>query len=116
MTMLLVKYLLSAAVIVAVSEVAKHSDRTGALIASLPMVTIMALIWLHLEGAPSSKLANHAWYTFWYVLPTLPMFALFPLMIGRWGFWLSLILSAFLTAFLFAALGLLVKRFGVELW
>ena len=71
---IITKYLITAAVVVAVSEVAKRSDRLGALIASLPLVTLLALTWLYIEKQPAEKIANHAWYTFWYVVPTLPMF------------------------------------------
>lgn len=116
MAMLLVKYLVSAAVIVAVSEIARHSGRLGALLAALPLVTLMVLIWLHLEGQPASKLANHAWYTFWYVLPTLPMFALFPWLLQRWDFWIAMALSAALTIACFVLLAVLLRLWGIELW
>lgn len=116
MPMLVIKYLLSAAIIVLVSEVAKHSGRGGALLASLPVVTLMVLVWLYVDGQPTSKLANHAWYTFWYVLPTLPMFALFPWMLERWGFVLTMVVSALLTIACFVLLAMLVKRWGIELW
>ena len=66
---IITKFLLTAAVVVAVSEVAKRCDRLGALVAALPMVTILALIWMYLEGQSAEKLNNHAWYTFWYVVP-----------------------------------------------
>ena len=72
------KYFITAAVVVLVSEVAKRSDKLGGLIAALPMVTVLTLIWLYVENQPASKIANHAWYTFWYVVPTLPMFLVFP--------------------------------------
>jgi hypothetical protein len=78
MAWILTKYLVTAAVVVVVSEVAKRSDKLGAFIASLPLVTVMALIWLYFERQPEEKLANHAFYTFWYVIPTLPMFLVFP--------------------------------------
>jgi hypothetical protein len=116
MPMLIIKYLVSAAIIVAVSEVAKHSDRLGALIASLPVVTLMVLFWLYLDGQPSYKLANHSWYTFWYVLPTLPMFALFPVMLERWGFAVAMFLSGVITVACFVTLAMLVKRLGIDLW
>jgi len=38
----------------------------------------LTLIWLFLENHPTEKIANHAWFTFWYVVPTLPMFLIFP--------------------------------------
>jgi uncharacterized membrane protein (GlpM family) len=78
MLWLVTKYLITAAVVVLVSEVAKRSDRLGGLIAALPLVTVLALIWLQVERQPQVKIANHAWYTFWYVVPTLPMFLAFP--------------------------------------
>ena len=115
MLYLICKYLITAGVIVAVSETAKRSDQVGALIASLPLVTVLTLIWLHVEQQPMLKISNHAWYTFWYVLPTLPMFLLFPYVLPRLGFWLSLLVSIVLTAVLFALLTVIMRRFGVML-
>ncbi len=74
MAWLATKYLLTAAVVVLVSELARRSDKLGALVAALPLVTLLTLIWLHVEGQGEARVANHAWYTFWYVVPTLPMF------------------------------------------
>ena len=115
MSWILTKYLITAAVVVAVSEVAKRSDKLVALVAALPLVTILALIWLHLENQPQGKLANHAWYTFWYVLPTLPMFLVFPALLSRFGFWPALFVSSMITLGGFLAFALLVRRFGVDL-
>lgn len=86
---LILKYATTAAVVVIVSEVAKPSDKLGAFFAALPLVTFLSLIWLHVEKQPPAKISNHAWYTFWYVVPTLPMFLAFPLLLPRLGFWLS---------------------------
>jgi hypothetical protein len=112
---LVAKYLLTAAVVVLVSEVAKRSDRAGAVIASLPLVTVLTLIWLHVENQTTDKISRHAYYTFWYVLPTLPMFLLFPWLMERLGFWQSLAASAVVTAACFVAFALVMKRFGVGL-
>ena len=109
------KYLVTAAIIVLVSEVAKHLSKVGALIAALPTVTILVLIWLYLEGQPQQRLADHAWYTFWYVIPTLPMFLFFPAMLNRFGFWLALGGSALITLVCFGLLAMLVRNIGVEL-
>ena len=81
MAWIITKYFLTAAVVVLVSELAKRSDKLGGLVAALPMVTVLALIWLYVENQPAEKIANHAWYTFWYVIPTLPMFLAFPLLL-----------------------------------
>ena len=112
---LISKYLITAAVIVAVSELAKRSDRLGGFIAALPLVTFMALIWLYVDKQPQSKIANHAWYTFWYVVPTLPMFLVFPALLPRYGFWPSLLACVFITVCSFALFAVIVRRFGIEL-
>jgi hypothetical protein len=115
MKWLITKYLITAAVVVLVSEVAKRSDRFGGFVAALPMITLLTLVWLHLEQQPEAKLANHAWYTFWYVVPTLPMFLAFPCLLPRLGFWWTLVSSALITVACFGAFALVVKRFGITL-
>ena len=115
MPWIITKYLITAAVVVIVSEVAKRSDRAGALIASLPLVTLLALIWLHVEKQSTAKIANHAWYTFWYVVPTLPMFLAFPRLLARFGFWPALAISAVITVVCFALFALAGKPFGNKL-
>ena len=115
MAWLVTKYLITAAVVVLVSEVAKRSDRLGGLLAALPLVTVLALIWLYVERQPQTKIANHAWYTFWYVVPTLPMFLAFPLLLPRLGFWPTLLACVVITVVCFWLFALLVKRFGIEL-
>ena len=115
MSWILTKYFVTAAVVVAVSELAKRSDKLGALIAALPLVTVLALIWLYVEQQPQEKIANHAWYTFWYVLPTLPMFLAFPFLLPRIGFWPSLLASAVITVVSFGVFALVLRRFGIDL-
>ncbi|HNT28504.1 MAG TPA: DUF3147 family protein [bacterium] len=116
MMLLVVKYAATALVVVVVSEFAKRSDKLGALIASLPLVTIMVMFWLYAEKQGTEKVANHAYYTFWYVIPTLPMFLLMPWLLRRGtGFWAALGLSVLLTAACFVLTAFIAKRFGVEL-
>lgn len=62
---LIMKYLITAGVVVVVSEFAKRSDKLGGLIAALPLVTLLTLIWLSVEQQSSEKISNHAYYTFW---------------------------------------------------
>ena len=112
---IITKFLLTAAVVVLVSEVAKRSDKLGGFLAALPLITVLTLIWLYVERQPMEKIANHAWYTFWYVLPTLPMFLVFPRLLSRLGFWPTLLGCALLTVVLFGLLALLLRRFGIEL-
>lgn len=116
MQYLIVKYLITAGVVVMVSELAKRSDKLGALVAALPIVTVLTLIWLFVEKQPDAKIANHAYYTFWYVIPTLPMFLLFPYALPKLGFWLALMVSILLTLIVFFIFILIAKHFGVELF
>ncbi|MEY4598521.1 MAG: hypothetical protein RLZZ445_1318 [Pseudomonadota bacterium] len=115
MAWIITKYFLTAAVVVLVSELAKRSDKLGGLVAALPMVTLLTLIWLYVENQPAEKIANHAWYTFWYVIPTLPMFLVFPLLLPRIGFWPALLACTVITAVCFALFALALRRFGIEL-
>ncbi|MBI4432986.1 MAG: DUF3147 family protein [Candidatus Omnitrophica bacterium] len=116
MVMLIIKYALTSLVIVLVSEVAKRSDKAGALISSLPFVTIMVMIWLYFEKQGNLKIGNHAYYTFWYVLPTLPMFLVMPWLMAKGvHFWTSLIVGILVTFACFILTVFIAKRFGVNL-
>ena len=97
MSWIITKYLTTALVVVIITEVAKRNDKLGGLIGALPLITIMALVWLYFERQGYEKIANHAWYTFWYVIPTLPMFLAFPFIYKVTGFWLSLLLCIMIT-------------------
>lgn len=115
MAWLITKYLITSVVVVLVSEIAKRSDKLGGLVAALPMVTVLALIWLYVDNQSQEKIANHAWYTFWYVIPTLPMFLAFPLLLPRLGFWPTLAACVVLTMVSFGLFALAVRRFGIDL-
>jgi hypothetical protein len=109
------KLFFTAIIIVIISEIAKHYDRLAALVASLPLVTLITLFWLYYENQPEEKIANHAYYTFWYVIPTLPMFVFFPWAIKVFGFWITFILSIFLTIIIFFLYATILKKFGINL-
>jgi len=116
MAYIIAKYMVTAMVIVIASEIAKRTDKLGALITALPLVTIMVMIWLHVEHQGGQKIGAHAYYTFWYVVPTLPMFLLMPWLMARAvNFWLALLACAALTAVCFVITAIAVKRFGVDL-
>jgi len=112
---IITKYFLTAAVVVLVSELAKRSDKLGGFVAALPLVTILALIWLYVERQPQEKIANHAWYTFWYVVPTLPMFLAFPMLLPRIGFWPTMLASVAITVVCFGLFAVAIRRFGINL-
>jgi F0F1-type ATP synthase assembly protein I len=112
---IIIKYIITAAVVVLVSEFAKTSDKLGGLVAALPLVTVLTLIWLFVENQPTSKIANHAYYTFWYVIPTLPMFLLFPYLLPKWGFWPTLVGCVAFTLAVFYVYAMTLKNFGINL-
>lgn len=113
-----VKFLLSALVITLVTEAVKRSDKAGALLASLPFVTVISMIWIFHESPAESrieKVSVHAQLVFWYVLPTLPMFLVFPWMARHWGFYGALAGGAVMTVALFALTRAVAAKFGLML-
>src|SRR5210317_1171700 len=115
MIYLLFKYAITSFLIVFISEVAKRSDKLGGLIAALPLVTVLVLFWLYFEKQSVEKIANHAWYTFWYVIPTLPMFLVFPYVIKHHGFWMAIIISIVVTILSFVIFANIIRKFGIKL-
>lgn len=109
------KYLITAGLVVLISEVAKRSDRLGSLVASLPLITLLTLLWLYFENQSTDKIANHAYYTFWYVIPTLPMFIAFPWLLGKLGFWGALAASIVVTAVCFAVFARVLLLFNINI-
>ncbi len=116
MLYLVTKALLSGVIIAVVSEVARRSPGFGALIASLPLVSILAMIWLWRDTGDPARIAAHAEATFWLVLPTMPMFLLLPWLLRRgWDFWPSLLSVAGLTMALYAGTMWLLPRLGMRI-
>lgn len=112
----LVKFGVSAAIIVLVSKIQLVSDRLSALPLALPVASIIAMVWMHHEGQSAGRLANHAESTFWFVLPTLPMFLILPWMLRNgWGFWPAMAANCGITLVLFRVLIVVLRRFGTDL-
>lgn len=116
MTYLLVKAALSAIIIVAISEIAKRSPAAGALVASLPLVSILGMLWLWRDTHDPERMAAHVGATFWYVLPSLPMFLLMPAMLRQgFSFSIALIAGCMLTILLYLMMLWIGPRFGLRL-
>ena len=116
MTYLLVKGLISALLIVGASEAAKRFPGFGALIASLPLVSVLGMIWLWHDKPDAENMAAHASATFWYVLPSLPMFLLIPALMKRGvPFWAALGGGCVLTIGLYLGMTAVGPRFGLKL-
>ena len=113
---LVLKAAISGVIVMAVSEIAKRSPAVGALVVSLPLVSILAILWLWRDTGDVTRIADHAEATFWYVLPSLPMFLVLPFLLrSGLNFWLALGACCVLTIILYFATVLLASRFGVKL-
>lgn len=116
MLYLAVKAALSGVIIAIISEVARKSPGAGALIASLPLVSILGMVWLWRDTGDPVRLADHSSATFWYVVPSLPMFLVLPMLLKRGiGFWPSLLACCVLTAALYLIMTFLLARIGIRL-
>ncbi len=113
---LIAKAVISGILVALVSEVAKRYPGFGALIASLPLISVLGMIWLWRDAPDAGNMAAHARATFWYVLPSLPMFLLIPAMLMRgWGFWTALVAGCLLTVLLYLAMTWAAPRIGLRL-
>jgi len=111
-----IKVLLTAVLVVAISEVAKRSSALGAIIASLPLTSLLAFIWLYGETGDTAKIAQLSSSIFWYVLPSLVLFVVLPLLLARgFGFWSSLLIASAATFAAYLLMTAVLARFGVTL-
>lgn len=116
MLYLVVKTALSGIIIAAASETARRSPALGALIVSLPLISLLAILWLWYDTGDTERIAALAQSTFWYVLPTLPMFLVLPALLRHGiGFWPTLLASCALTFLLYVATVWLLGKFGIAL-
>ena len=110
----LVKLLLSAGVILVVTKVQLVSDRMSALLIALPLMSVVAMVWMHYDGQSATRIANHAEGTFWFVLPTLPMFLVRPWLLRHgWGFWPAMLAGLVVCAAIGFLNGWLTIRFAI---
>jgi len=110
------KTTLSGLIIAAVSELARRSAAFGALVASLPLISILAVIWLWRDTGDEARIASQLEATFWYVLPSLPMFLVVPAMLrAGTGFWPALGAGWLLTFVLYLLTAWVLARFGIQL-
>ena len=112
----LIKLALTAAIIVLISEVAKKLPLLGSLIASLPLISVIGMIWMYGEKTDTEKIASHSEGTFWYVLPSLPMFLVMPWMMRKGiSFPLSMSAGIVLSGILYFLTTKILAKFGMSL-
>jgi hypothetical protein len=113
---LLLKAALSGVIVAAVSEVARRYPGWGGLLASLPLTSLLAMIWLYRDSGDTERVAALAGSTFWFVLPSLPMFLVLPALLrAQMGFWPSIALSIAATLALYALWFWAAPRLGIRL-
>ena len=116
MLQLVAKALLSGALIAAISEIGKRLPTVAALVASLPLISVLGMILLWRARPDAENMAVHAQATFWFVLPSLPMFLVIPALLrGGVHFWLALALGCALTVALYLLMAHFGPRFGLKL-
>jgi hypothetical protein len=110
------KVLITAVLVVAISEIGKRSSAFGAVIASLPLTSLLAFVWIYGETGDTAKIAALSQSIFWYVLPSLVLFVALPSLInGGMGFWPSLAISCGLTFAAYVMMVWVLGRVGVGL-
>ena len=113
MLYLVVKAALSGLIIMAASELARRVPTYGALLLSLPLVSILAMIWLWRDTGDNERIAALSESTFWLVLPTLPLFLVLPAMLRHGvGFWISLAVVCAMTVALYLLTFWLLPKLG----
>ncbi|GGD47550.1 hypothetical protein GRI62_08645 [Erythrobacter arachoides] len=116
MLYLIIKAALSGILIAAASEVARRWPGIGALIVALPLVSVLAMIWLWRDTADVERIAVLSGSTFWFILPSLPMFVAIPWLLRNGvGFWGALALGCVLTTLLYLGMIWAGPRFGLKL-
>jgi hypothetical protein len=115
MLYLLVKAAVSGLLIAIISEVARRSPGWGGLLASLPLTSLLAMIWLWRDTGDPQRVGDLALGAFWFVLPSLPLFLILPLLLrSGWGFWSALIVACAVTLGLYAVMFAASGRLGVR--
>ncbi len=112
----LVKIAVTTILIVAISEVAKRSSFAGAILASIPLVSVLAMIWLYLDTRSVDKVSALSTSVFWLVLPSLVLFVALPVLLKQGlNFYLSMGISITLTVMCYGLMVLALNQFGIKL-
>ncbi|MGM0499958.1 MAG: DUF3147 family protein [Bacillota bacterium] len=115
MLYLIIKTIISAVIIVAVSEISKRSSLFGAVLASLPLVSYLGIIWLYIDTESRTQVAQLSKSVFWMVIPSLSFFIILPvLMKTEINFYLSLLIATVIMVAVYFAMIFILHRFGIN--
>ena len=116
MLYLIIKAVLSGAIVAAVSEVARRYPGWGGLVASLPLTSLLAMVWLYRDSGDAVRVAELSTSTIWFFVPSVPLFIALPILIRSGiGFWLSMAICVVGTLILYAAWFWAAPRLGIKL-
>jgi small-conductance mechanosensitive channel len=116
MAYLIFKTIISAAIIVAVSEISKRSSLLGAILASLPLVSYLGIIWLYIDTGSQAKVAQLSKSVFWMVIPSLSFFIVFPILLKtELNFYLSLFISTVIMVSVYFIMIFILQRIGINI-
>ncbi|NDP20456.1 MAG: DUF3147 family protein [Paludibacter sp.] len=112
----IIKVLLSSITIVAISEISKRSTTMGSILASIPLVSLLAFIWMYIETKDVNKIAELSQGVFWLVIPSLLFFILFPVLLKKnVDFWVSLGLSLTIMILGYFVMLFILKKIGISI-
>jgi len=113
---LLAKAAISGVIVAAVSEIARRYPGWGGLVASLPLTSLLAMLWLYRDTGDAGRVAELSTSTMWFFLPSIPLFIALPLLIrSGFGFWASIAIVVGLTLALYAIMFWAAPRIGIKL-
>ena len=112
-----IKIIISALLIFAISEASKKFTAFGALIASLPLTSIIAIIWLYNDTHDVNKIANLSLNIFWFVIPSLLFFLLLPIFLTKFNlnFFVSIVLSSSATIVFYFIFATVLSKFNIKI-
>ncbi|MPV86256.1 DUF3147 family protein [Ostreibacterium oceani] len=111
-----IKIVITAVLVVLISEIAKRSTLIGAILASVPLTSVLAMLWLYIDTEDKAKISEFSSSVFWLVLPSLALFIALPLLLDKGvNFYLSLIISIGITALCYWLMVVMLRHFGVVL-
>ena len=116
MTFIFFKILITSIIIVSITEIAKLNDKVGGLIAAMPLTTFLILFWMYYEDVSENKISAHISYTLLYLIATIPMFLIFPYVLNKFGFWVTIFISIFITLISVLIIHQISKNFDIKLF
>ena len=116
MKFIILKLIISSGIITLVSEISKKSSLIGGLIASIPLISVLSMIWLYIESKDIEKIKNLSSSIFWMVIPSLILFLSLPILINiGFNFWYSLMIAIILTIAFYILTLLILFHYGIKL-